>query len=46
MNRLDLGLGGGVSCSHWNSGLDTLSPASGTIWEGLGGVVLLEKVCH
>lgn len=26
--------------------LGVLSPASGTTWEGLEGVVLLEKVCH
>lgn len=26
--------------------LNACSPVSGTAWEGLGGVVLLEKVCH
>lgn len=31
---------------HRLIGLDALSPASGTTWEGLEGVVLLEKVCH
>ena len=26
--------------------LNTWSPVGGNIWEGLGGVVLLEEVCH
>lgn len=26
--------------------LDPLSPISGTTWEGLGGVALLEYMCH
>ena len=26
--------------------LNTLSPVAGTVWEGLGGVVSLEELCH
>jgi hypothetical protein len=26
--------------------LNTCSPVAGTVWEGLGGVALLEEVCH
>jgi hypothetical protein len=26
--------------------LNSWSPVSGTVWEGLEGVALLEKICH
>ena len=31
---------------HWLTELTAWSPAGGTVWEGLGGMALLEEVCH
>ena len=35
-----------ISISHGFSLLNTWSPVSGADWGGLGGVTLLEEVCH
>jgi hypothetical protein len=32
--------------SHRLIYLNTCPPVGGTVWEGLGGVALLEEVCH
>jgi hypothetical protein len=31
---------------RWLTRLNTWRPGGGTIWEGLGGVALLEEMCH
>lgn len=41
-------LRGGLTekCPHWMGYWNTRSPAGGSVWGGLEGVVLPEGVCH